>query len=69
MSSDCVTLIKAYLLGGYREGFGPRDPFASYSGDGGLEGLAKALAVNVKAVNCPDEDNRYSALLFGRLLA
>ena len=69
MSSDCVTLIKEYLLGGYREGFGPRDPFASYSGDGGLEGLAKALAVNVKAVNCPDEDNRYSALLFGRLLA
>ena len=57
MSSDSFTLIKEYLLGGYREGFGPRNPFESYSGDGGLEGLAKALAVNVKAVNCPDEEN------------
>ena len=69
MSSDSFTLIKEYLLGGYREGFGVRNPFESYSGDGGVDGLAKALAVNVKAVNCPDEDNRYSALLFGRLLA
>ena len=69
MSSDSFTLIKEYLLGGYREGFGVRNPFESYSGDGGVDGLAKALAVNVKAVNCPDEDNRFSAMLFGRLLA
>ena len=53
-------MIKAYLEGGYREGFGVRNPFESYSGDGGVDGLAKALAVNVKAVNCPDEDNRFS---------
>ena len=50
-------MIKAYLEGGYREGFGVRNPFESYSGDGGVDGLAKALAVNVKAVNCPDEEN------------
>ena len=66
MSSDCV--ISAYLDSDYREGFGGRGPFAGYSGEGGADGAAKALAVDVKEVDCPDEDNRYSAMLFGKLV-
>ena len=68
MSSDCVVMIKAYLDGGDRDGFGARDPFVNFSGEGGTEGLAKALAVNVKTSDCPDEDTRFSAMLFGKLV-
>ena len=30
--------------------------------------MAKALAVNVKTADCPDEDTRFSAMLFGKLV-
>ena len=39
-------MIKAYLDGGDRDGFGSRNPFDNFSGEGGTEGLAKALAVS-----------------------
>ena len=68
MSSDCVVMIKAYLDGGDRDGFGSRNPFDNFSGEGGTEGLAKALAVDVKTSDCPDEDTRFSAMLFGKLV-
>ena len=68
MSSDCVVLIKAYLDGGDRDGFGARNPFDNFSGEGGSDGLAKALAVDVKPSECPDEDTKYSAMLFGKLV-
>jgi hypothetical protein len=68
MSSDCVAMIKAYLDGGERDGFGARNPFENFSGEGGTDGLAKALAVDVKTSECPDEDTRYSAMLFGKLV-
>ena len=61
-------MISAYLGGGERGGFGTRNPFDNYSGDGGTDGLAKALAVNVKTADCPDEDTRFSAMLFGKLV-
>ena len=66
--SDCVVLIKAYLEGGDRDGFGARNPFDNFSGEGGSDGLSKALAVNVKPSECPDEDTKYSAMLFGKLV-
>ena len=68
MSSDCVAMIKAYLEGGERDGFGARNPFENFSGEWGTDGLAKALAVDVKTSECPDEDTRYSAMLFGKLV-
>ena len=62
-------MIKSYLTGGDREGFGGRDPLAGYSGGGGADGLAKALANNVTVEDCPDSsDSSYSALLFGKLV-
>jgi hypothetical protein len=61
-------MIKAYLDGGDRDGFGSRNPFDNFSGEGGTEGLAKALAVDVKTSDCPDEDTRFSAMLFGKLV-
>ena len=67
--SVCVAMIKSYLTGGDREGFGGRDPLAGYSGGGGADGLAKALANNVTVEDCPDSsDSSYSALLFGKLV-
>ena len=48
MSSDCVDAIMAYLRGGERAAFGDgKDPFKKFSGGGGTEGLAKALAADV----------------------
>ena len=68
MSSECVTLISKYLAGGERDGFGRRDPFRRFSGGGAAEGLARLLASGVTEDDCPDEDNRYSAMLFGSLV-
>jgi hypothetical protein len=61
-------MIKTYLDGGDRDGFGARNPFDNFSGEGGTEGLAKALAVDVKTSDCPNEDTRFSAMLFGKLV-
>ena len=48
MSSDCVDAISTYLKGGDRAAFGEgKDPFKKFSGGGGTEGLAKALAADV----------------------
>ena len=68
MSSVCVDLLKAYLEGGDNTGFGNRDPFRKYSGGGGCDGLAKALAESLTEDDCPDSDSRYSAILFGKIV-
>ena len=69
MSSDCVDPIRAYLVGGDRDGFGQNeDPFKKFSGGGGVDGLAKLLAVDVDVDDCPREDNRRSAMQLGMLV-
>ena len=71
MSSDCVDAIVRYLKGGDRGSFGSgKDPFKSFSGGGGLEGLAKAIAADVDGVDdCPDGEDRQAAILFGLIVA
>ena len=67
--SEVERAIAAYLDGGDRAGFGTRDPFRRFTGGGGAEGVAKALALSVKDVDdCPDDDTRYSAQLFGMIV-
>ena len=71
MSSDCVDAISSYLKGGDRAAFGDgKDPFKKFSGGGGTEGLAKALAADVDGVeDCPDGEERSAAMMFGLIVA
>ena len=68
MSLEVAAMIERYLEGGDHSGFGRRNPFDKFSGGGGAAGLAKALAAHVTVDDCPDQDTRYSAMLFGQLL-
>ena len=68
MSLEVTAMIERYLEGGDHSGFGRRNPFDKFSGGGGAAGLAKALAAHVTVEDCPDQDTRYSAMLFGQLV-
>ena len=71
MSSDCVDALTRYLKGGDRASYGDgKDPFKKFSGGGGVEGLAKALAADVDGVeDCPDGEERQAAMMFGLVVA
>jgi hypothetical protein len=71
MSSDCVDALTRYLKGGDRASYGDgKDPFKKFSGGGGVEGLAKALAADVDGVeDCPDGEERQAAMMFGLIVA
>ena len=69
MSLEVVAALRKYLEDGDHSGFGSRDPFRRFGGGGSAEGIAKTLAREDMTVDdCPVDDTRYSAMLFGELV-